>query len=269
MRYFYVVLLLGILSSANASNLAGPYQPVLFYYAYHAELTRFGPDGVHTGHGCLGTRPGGGCYFDEFIKYILRNPSTYDKATGIGTNITPDVEDAVEKLRQSDYNTVLDPKTLLQIDLPKGETPKLSKVMSTLEKNINRARDKDASGAEWERMRQCLYSALDGRNAEQSAGMITAFEAEAASKPYKLEIKYSQIPMAYNSQESYRGIDFEGMFRGSATVPEDRLKAMRKFVSGFEEKYVTKNDGGKRHRDAITSTQRMLDVLNGICGTSS
>ncbi|KAL4888471.1 hypothetical protein BDV59DRAFT_206056 [Aspergillus ambiguus] len=194
---------------------------------------------------------------------------TYDKTTGIGTNLTPDVEDAVQKLRETGYNNVSDPTRLAGLEVDRGESRRLGEVLEEVEKNLNRARDKDASGAEWERMRQCMYSALDGRNAEQSAGMIEAFEAEAANKPYTLNIEYHQIPMAYNSKVSYRGIDFDRMLRSTTTNPEDRLKALRKFVSGFEQKYTAKDNDGKRHRAAITSTQRMLDMLNGICGPSS
>jgi hypothetical protein len=57
-----LVSLLFLSVPSLASILAGPYQTVLFWYAYRLEVEQYGPTGTWTGLGCIGSVPEDGCY---------------------------------------------------------------------------------------------------------------------------------------------------------------------------------------------------------------
>jgi len=95
------------LAASVLGSSAGVYQVVYFWYAYQLELLA-NPTTKIIAPECIGSAPGGACYFDEFARYIQSSgkgttPWPINAASGIGTNMSPDPTTAAKALEANGY----------------------------------------------------------------------------------------------------------------------------------------------------------------------
>lgn len=103
MQIILFVLLLGWGAICRATGINGGYERMFFWNAYQVELEVFGPGNSQIAPGCIGTRPGGSCYFQEFIHHIGGRTLALDMVTP-PTNLRPPTDATAEFLELHDMN---------------------------------------------------------------------------------------------------------------------------------------------------------------------
>ncbi len=250
MRIQFLLCLCSLASSVLASLGAGPYQTVFVWYAYRLEVLQYGPMNTLTGAGCIGSVPSGGCYFDEFIKWIQRtgpNSPAWRGSTGIGTNLTPDTEDAVTKLIVGGYPSNFDPSKLLPHSYVRGQSPSLTEMFNVVMENIAATRQAmKAAGTDetnsvvLEEMRRAMIGTTEARRAEQFGNQIDAFVALCKTNKCTFNI----ITKMHTAQdgEQYPELDTDKMIASSPGQANEIRAAMVAY---------TAQDAGKRMGDAV------------------
>lgn len=169
---FLASLPTGILAKQQSIR-ASPYQAVFFWYAYRLEIEAFGLEKSQIGRGCSSRMTSGGCNFDSFLRWIDKGGrATWRGSTDIGDNFDPDVSHAVKQLAQSNYQSVLDTRKLLD-SLP--VVCKFTVVLDQLLERIQAARlQMKTTGKEesipLERLRESIGGLIEARRQDQGPG---------------------------------------------------------------------------------------------------
>jgi hypothetical protein len=128
MKLQSILCLFGPVSYVFASASANGYQVVYLWYAYQLDIKQTTGWTSQFARGCIGTVPGGGCYFDEFARWIAyQSPKKgalpkWTGSTQIGTNLAPDVDDAATQLTNAGYKPTTSPYKLLPAQWPDSKT---------------------------------------------------------------------------------------------------------------------------------------------------
>jgi hypothetical protein len=250
MKLQFLLCLCSLASSVLASQGAGPYQTVFVWYAYRLEVLQYGPLSTLTGTGCVGTVPGGGCYFDEFIRWIQRTgrkSQAWTGSTGIGTNLTPDTEDAVTKLIVEGYPSNIDPSKLLPHTYVSGKPPSLTAMFNVVMENIAATRQAmkvagtdETHSVELEEMRRAMIGTTEARRAEQFGTQIDEFVALCQKNKCTFNIitKMHTAP----DGERYPELDTDKMIASSPGQANEIKTAMAAYAA---------QGAGKRMGDAV------------------
>ena len=117
MKVATLLSVLGLALSASAEiALSAEYEAVYYWYAYQLENEEavdkttkvLAPD-------CAGTAFLLTCYFDEFIKFVQAdnaNSIPWKGPSGVGTNLTPDPNDAAADLKKAGFSGKINPHAL-------------------------------------------------------------------------------------------------------------------------------------------------------------
>ncbi|KAJ5765053.1 hypothetical protein N7520_004612 [Penicillium odoratum] len=216
MRVFHACLGLCLLATNVLANAwSGPYQAILLWYAYRLDVKTYGAGSTEVAHFCEGSAADGSCYFDEFLKYIQRDPTYKDSwvkwtgSTSVGDNLTPDVIDTANELKEMNesddpaarYAYYEDWGKILPDTFAEGSYPSFSKAYASIINTIQAIR-RDAPGLsvnideELYRAKQAMVLANDGRAYDDAQYKIAAVNKVLADKGITWEVETKQIDSA-------------------------------------------------------------------------
>ncbi|KAL5045985.1 hypothetical protein BDW71DRAFT_183146 [Aspergillus fruticulosus] len=260
MRSLFLLWLSLLVASASASVRAGPWQTVLYFYAYRMERDVFG-DNPRIATGCAGTNPAGGCSFDEFVKYIQlpgKKIKPWTGSTDIGNNVTPEINHAVDQLRVSGYQDVTAVGKLLPMNFPpKGNTPKMSKILDALTEALENIKTELGGTLDHHpmtsTMRDIVTNIVDARIADNADKTAVSIEGEYEKKgitSFNLEFK-----TVFRTDGDYRLIDTDKMVDG--TDDEDLKQFIKDFCAG--------DDATQSHNVAKQDFENFQKVIAAGC----
>jgi hypothetical protein len=172
MKLQYLLCLCSLASSVLASDGAGNYQIIFYWYAYRLQVVNHYPLSIATG--CPGA-----CLFDDFIAWI-HGSSTPFAPTGIRNNLNPAVEDA---LKRANYQPVTNAARILPGTTFSGQNsfsdlfnPLMAEVQKT-RAAMKAAGVDESTSDELNKMKTAISQATAWRRAEQAKSLVPFWES--------------------------------------------------------------------------------------------
>ncbi|KAL1985215.1 hypothetical protein VTN96DRAFT_8131 [Rasamsonia emersonii] len=265
-----LLCLFSLVSSVLASKGAGPYQTVFFWYAYRMEIEAFGEATV------IAPKCPSPCDFDTFIKYIQKEPkldrkgrpigniTPFTGSTGIGNNLEPDVETAVDKLNAVGYQSVNSVNKLLPGTFPNDDrAPGLPLILDPMVQRIQEARQKLGNNAKaasiLSKLQECMAGVSSARKQENAKNIIDAFNKEKDKRKYTFETK----TMTKESKDGtkYTALDTEQMLADNQNAKENVKKFIQNFVTDYNSGKIQGANNPKGHFIAIEACEQVRNTL--------
>lgn len=272
MKLSLLLCLCSLDSSVLASLQAGPYQVVFLWYAYRLETAYYEPGNTLTARGCVPKiNVAKGCLFDEFIKYIQAsefNIKPFTGTTGIGDTLSPDVEDAVAKLRAVAYVGILEVSRLVNGGFILGKSHPFSEWFDIVMENtritrvnMQQAGIDESNSAELEGIRRALIGVTEGRRAELFKNQIQDFEKWHAGQKYRYKI-FTKTRYAHDGT-IYQELDTDKIIQGNPGMNRDLMKSLQEWASAYTSTNGKKNSDpqGLRHYNAMSACAEYESAL--------
>ncbi|PYI03569.1 hypothetical protein BO78DRAFT_451622 [Aspergillus sclerotiicarbonarius CBS 121057] len=277
MRLIAICLSLCLLAPSVLGNvLAGPYQSVLYWYAYRIDIMTHDAANREIAVGCVGTGPGKTCLFDEFLRYIQktgRNTKLWTGSTNVGKDLTPDVISTAEQLATggeaktpSRYPNTSDPSKMFKkfkgkVGITYSEL--MRAVVDTIQKS--RASLETLKGVDIETelksARQALTLTHRARVADNAKYIIQGVNAYLKEQRQTWTVKTKTIPASEETPFEWEEVDTAKTIAAHKGATSDIMKAVQKYIGSWGTG-TTKTDA-TRHMAPVYACQEGESRLNG------
>ncbi|RAH78796.1 hypothetical protein BO86DRAFT_458265 [Aspergillus japonicus CBS 114.51] len=187
------ILLLATCAWANV--LAGPYQTMLFWYAYRIDVMTFGAGSTEISSECVGTASDKSCLFDEFVRYIQRDgKNAWTGSTTVGDDLEPDVLNTADELAADGYKGNYDIAKLFPGQFTTGQVTNFRGMFEPVIDVIQACRKEVATGSAsinekafdsaLDHARRAMVSTHEARIADNAAGLIEELNAKLQDLGY-------------------------------------------------------------------------------------
>ncbi|KAJ5642063.1 hypothetical protein N7490_006063 [Penicillium lividum] len=283
MRVFHACLGLCFLATNVLANVwSGPYQLILLWYSYRMDVKTYGAGNTVIAPGCVGSvLTDESCEFDEFLKYIQREPGYYDRwvkwtgSTSVGIDLTPDVIDTGNELKSMTpsyaFNTE-DWHKIIPGAFNEGSFPSFTKAYGNLINTIQTIRetapnlevpvniDTELYGAQ-----QSMVLANDGRAYDDAQYKIAYINGILEEKGVDWEVETKQIDSA--DGQVWEVIDTEATLEAHPEQADFFKTVVKTYVNTWGTS-SSKDEGSIKHAKALYTSQVLESTLLGdsTCG---
>ncbi|KAJ6437379.1 arylsulfotransferase protein [Purpureocillium lavendulum] len=273
-------LLLAIVATVHASELAGPYQTAFFYFAYRMEVALKGHGNTEIAPTCKTN--GGVCNIDDFVKHIQQKVPNRPPFTGtLGLGDNPTVKEVVDALKTAKYSPDLNQPNLLK-SWPANTPGTFDKVWTRVNDVVKESREElqkkgidPDDNEDMKKLKTCMQGIVDGRREEQAKNIIKFFKGEAVKR---LKIQESDVPTIKEDGKNYDKIDTAKLIsnlKQAGNLPIKKETFITDFVKDYNSGKFDKQGakGASGHYKTLVKAKDIANDLTTkltalVCGTT-